>query len=374
DIMRKKSAKARMRYFHVYLIFFLLSFHPSTIAAPKTTFADLPHETAEKILGMTMHKLAPHKSISKLSQVSRRWQQHIQSFVKKDPYLRLLATRQHQSWDQQAVEAGKKSTEPHYLFDILAAETQLWNDFLTRKEANFTHPKEWKKHAITLLLSYSTARREIHTATTSAARNAASFARIYTHSFYEMLKAESVVANALEDAAHDAIGLDHVYISLISSCSSQNEYLTYATHPHLWYYHLWYHEKNRLNKATYKTIEKATLKKALSTAQHADYEDAQANGRAIYRVAEIQAWITALDPNFQLLEQAYTLCWSKISETPEETWNQWLHSPETFHQQTDRFLIHHNKLDGHSRKLLHPLVEQLHRLNAKIFPGKTNPS
>lgn len=235
-----------------------------------------------------------------------------------------------QRWMDAAIVAAEKDCEPEHLFEIAAVKDIFFTRLLKAREAQLATPEEWKRHALTTLLT-----------------------------FYG-------VGDAAKDAAWYAVGCMVGSFAWFTASETAWSLAVDGARYASW------HAAGRIAKdvARY-AAEDVAGAAAREAAKHATRHAtaSKAIRRTAYRVAETQSWITFLDPDKQVLQKVYAAAHASLGEDFQQ---HWCASQEHFHHQVDTCLVERVK-DPRARQLLQSLVKHLHRIGDKIFAQENVP-
>lgn len=264
---------------------------------------------------------------------------HLEASEIQPLYDKTIKNNQHR-WIKQAIKTARKNQEPDHHLEILKLDKKIFDQFIKTKEEHMTTSttEEWKKHAIAILLSFYIPRK----ATQSTARDAA-------WSVYDFLPSRDARKSTAYDIAMDTMrdAVDDI------ARPTLNEDADSAC----------YHMANKDSyNAAYDVCSKAVKKIKVR------YGGRTELARVAHQTAQMQVWITILDPRRELFKIAYDRVYSKLDSISEQTLNTWFASKEVFKNRIHWHLIEHEYLTQYSRPFLRPLFDHLTRIAQKIFP------
>lgn len=360
---------------HYLTLSIILFFNP--YGANKKTqtfpFMDLPENIQELIIAEAISNNP--QTAFKLSQVSKDIQKLTNAEVERNAPLKALhdLTKNRDRWIASARQAGIDGIESNHLLEILEIEKILFAQFLIQKERTIgSNQFKWKKHALTILFSYSAAKYTAWDATYYTAWDA-TWGAIWN-------TAKHVAWNETKNAAFDSAWnvlrsanwntIDRS-TSLAVGNTDRNAALravreaARAAARNAGDYSDSYVTSDNALTATKHAAKHA----ALDATKHAVLDSAEKAGRIAYRVAETQAWIKMLDPKLKTFEKAYNSAYSQLDDISEEQLVRWFSSKQNFERKLNQYFVNRQGLSDRSKEFLKHIKDHLNRMIPKIFPS-----
>lgn len=285
--------------------------------------------------------------IEAIGEICKEWSAHAKSIARNDPYSYMLSQIYNKHWLDQAFAAPLSQNDLPYLETILKVKDRLWNKLISKKEKEFTHPLQYKKHAISLLLAFGVLEHSVSAAAARSGNTWVSGAVVATARGilqYEIKKGEpphninplwkrSTPPNVVHSDDVLRVLRQNIESSLIKSTgyvtasvftrAAQNIFDTQHSLKIIDQDRSYHHRIDR-------EIDPASL------ARSSD-EELNALAHRAHKIGEVTLWRYYLNPKENFLEKTYQDIYNSIGSNSFTVVNDWFESKQVFESKIDQF-------------------------------------